>query len=294
MVEGRAGPEGSKAAPFDAAHLRALVIGSAEIGEIVMRAFILRRTAFITEGGAGSVLVGEASDPRLVRLQGFLSRNGHPYAVLNPAADPDAAAIVQRFALHADDLPIVVCPDGTLLKRPTDAQVGVALGITPTLKEGQLFDVAVVGAGPAGLATAVYAASEGLSTIVLDSRAFGGQAGASARIENYLGFPTGISGVALTARAFTQAQKFGAEIAIPLEVSRLECGGDGPRLVLADGRAVQARTVVIASGARYNRPDIPDLGAFEGAGVAYWASPVEAKLCEGEEVALVGAGNSAG
>ena len=294
MVEGRAGPEGCDAAPFDAAHLRALVIGSAEIGEIVMRAFILRRTAFITEGVAGSVLVGEAGDPRLVRLQGFLSRNGHPYTVLNPAADPDAATIVQRFALHADDLPIVVCPDGTLLKRPTDTQVGAALGITPTLRAEQLFDVAVVGAGPAGLATAVYAASEGLSTIVLASRAFGGQAGASARIENYLGFPTGISGVALTARAFTQAQKFGAEIAIPLEVSRLDCGGDGLRLILADGRAVQARIVVIASGARYNRPDIPDLAAFEGAGVAYWASPVEAKLCEGEEVALVGAGNSAG
>ncbi len=294
MVEGRAGPEGCDAVPFDAAHLRALVIGSAEIGEIVMRAFILRRAAFIIEGVAGSVLVGEAGDARLVRLQGFLSRNGHPYTVLDPAVDIDAATIVQRFALHADDLPIVICPDGTLLKRPSDTQVGVSLGITPVLRADQMFDVAVVGAGPAGLATAVYAASEGLSTIVLDSRAFGGQAGASARIENYFGFPTGISGVALTARAFTQAQKFGAEIAIPLEVSRLECGGDGLRLILVDGRAVQARTVVVASGARYHRPDIPDLAGFEGAGVAYWASPVEAKLCEGEEVALVGAGNSAG
>jgi thioredoxin reductase (NADPH) len=163
-----------------------------------------------------------------------------------------------------------------------------------------VYDVAVVGAGPAGLATAVYAASEGLSVLVLDQQAFGGQAGASARIENYLGFPTGISGQALAGRAFNQALKFGAEIAIPLEVARLDCGGperhpaDPLGLHLTDGRAVQARTVVIASGARYRRPDIPNISTFEGAGVSYWASPVEAKLCEGEEVALVGGGNSAG
>ena len=300
MVEGRAGPDGCEAVPFDAPHLRALVIGSADIGEIVMRAFILRRTAFITEGAAGSVLIGRAGDPRLVRLQGFLRRNGHPYTVLDPAADPDAAAIVERFALHAEDLPIAICPNGALLKRPTEAEIGVCLGITPALKEGEVFDVAVVGAGPAGLATAVYAASEGLSTIVLDSRAFGGQAGASSRIENYFGFPTGITGIALTARGFTQAQKFGAEIAIPLEVSHLECGGDARqpgdalRVILTDGQAVQARTVVVASGARYRQPDIPHLAEYEGAGIAYWASPVEAKLCEGEEIALVGAGNSAG
>ena len=295
LVQGRAGPGGCVAAPFDAAHLRALVIGSADIGEIVMRAFILRRTAFITEGGAGSVLVGRASDPRQVRLQGFLRRNGYPVTVFDPATDADAAVIVERFGVHDDELPIIISPDGTLLKRPSESQLGVVLGITPALDEGRVYDTAVVGAGPAGLATAVYAASEGLSTIVLDSRAFGGQAGASARIENYFGFPTGISGIALTARAFTQAQKFGAEIAIPLEVERLECNvGDVHRLVLQDGRTVQASTIVIASGARYRRPDIPNLAAFEDAGVSYWASPVEAKLCEGEEVALVGAGNSAG
>jgi thioredoxin reductase (NADPH) len=176
----------------------------------------------------------------------------------------------------------------------------VCLGITPELDPRTVYDVAVVGAGPAGLATAVYAASEGLSVLVLDQRAFGGQAGASARIENYLGFPTGISGLALTGRAFNQAQKFGAELAIPLEVARLDCDdrerrpGDPLRLELTDGQAVRARTVVVASGARYRRPDIPNLATFEGAGVSYWASPVEAKLCEGEEVALVGGGNSAG
>ncbi|WP_158744192.1 FAD-dependent oxidoreductase [Acidisphaera sp. L21] len=294
LVEGRAGPEGCEVAPFDAVHLRALVIGSAEIGETVMRAFILRRAAYILEGVAGSLLVGTAADPWLVRLQGFLRRNGYPHTVLDPAIDPDAASIVDRFALHAPDLPIALCPDGTLLKRPTDGQIALALGITPALRPEQVYDVAVVGAGPAGLATAVYAASEGLSTIVLDSHAFGGQAGASSRIENYFGFPTGISGVALTARAFTQAQKFGAEIAIPLEVARLDCGNGGLRVVLTDERTVQARTMVIASGVRYRRPNIPKLAEFEGAGIAYWASPVEAKLCEGEEVALVGGGNSAG
>jgi len=194
----------------------------------------------------------------------------------------------------------MICPNGTVLKRPTDAEAGVCLGITPDLDPQTTYDVAVVGAGPAGLATAVYAASEGLSVLVLDQRAFGGQAGASARIENYLGFPTGISGMALAGRAFNQALKFGAEIAIPLEVARLDCGGpelrsgDPLRLDLTDGRTVRARSVVIASGARYRRPDIPNLSTFEGAGVSYWASPVEAKLCEGEEVALVGGGNSAG
>ena len=174
----------------------------------------------------------------------------------------------------------------------------MCLGITPELDPNQVYDVAVVGAGPAGLATAVYGASEGLSVLVLDQRAFGGQAGASARIENYLGFPTGISGQALAGRAFSQAQKFGAEIAIPLEVTRLDCGGGAPsqvfRLDIAGRKAVQARTVVIASGARYRRPDIANLSEFDGAGVSYWASPIEARLCEGEEVALIGGGNSAG
>ena len=194
----------------------------------------------------------------------------------------------------------MVCPNGTILKRPTDAEAGVILGITPELDPKTVFDVAVVGAGPAGLAAAVYGASEGLSVLVLDQRAFGGQAGASARIENYLGFPTGISGMALAGRAFNQALKFGAEIAIPLEVARLDCGtldqeGGGPmRLELTNSSVVRARTVVVATGARYRRPPIPNLSTFEGRGISYWASPVEAKLCEGEEVALVGGGNSAG
>jgi thioredoxin reductase (NADPH) len=300
LASGRAGAEGCVALPFDAAHVRALMIGSAEVGEIVMRAFILRRVGLIELGGAGSVLVGDPASPDLVRLQGFLGRNGYPYMVLDAMSDPDGRAVVERFGALPDELPLMICPNGALLKRPTDAEAGACLGITPELDPDKVYDVAVVGAGPAGLAAAVYAASEGLSVLVLDQRAFGGQAGASARIENYLGFPTGISGMALAGRAFNQALKFGAEIAIPIEAARLDYGepeqspGGLLRLTFTNGGAVRARTVVIASGARYRRPSIPNLSAFEGRGVSYWASPVEAKLCAGEEVALVGGGNSAG
>ena len=204
--------------------------------------------------------------------------------------------MIERLGIHEDELPLLLCPNGTVLRRPTNEEAGRCLGLTPTLDPSRLYDVAVVGAGPAGLATAVYAASEGLSVLVLDQRAVGGQAGASARIENYLGFPTGISGQALAGRAYNQAQKFGTELAIPLEAEKLDCDDrNGPlRLKLSSGDLMQARTVVIASGARYRRPDIPNLATFEGAGISYWASPIEAKLCEGEEIALVGGGNSAG
>jgi thioredoxin reductase (NADPH) len=300
LVVGRAGPQGCTALPFDAPHLRALVIGSADLGEIVMRAFILRRVGLIEDGGAGSILVGRPGSANLVRLQGFLARNGYPYAVLDATDDAKGRAVVERFGVQPADLPLMICPNGTLLKHPSDAEAGACLGITPDLDPEKIYDVAVVGAGPAGLATAVYAASEGLSVLVLDQRAVGGQAGASARIENYLGFPTGISGQALAGRAFNQAQKFGAELALPLEVLRLHCeaGEAQPRLPLqlelADRRRVSARTVVVASGVRYRRPDIPNLAMFEGSGVSYWASPIEGKLCEGQEVALVGGGNSAG
>ena len=300
LAAGRAGPKGATAVPFDAAHVRALVIGSAEIGEIVMRALILRRVGLIELKGSGSVLIGRPGSPEIVRLEGFLTRNGYPTTTLDAAAGGEGRELVERFGVRDHELPLMLCPNGTVLKRPTDAQAAMCLGITPELDPEKVYDVAVVGAGPAGLATAVYAASEGLSVLVLDQRAIGGQAGASARIENYLGFPTGISGQALAGRAFNQAQKFGAEIALPLEVARLDCGDSAEpqdrsvRIELATGVVLRSRVVVIASGARYRRPDILNLAMFEGAGVSYWASPVEAKLCEGEEVALVGAGNSAG
>ncbi len=296
LAAGRAGPAGCTALPFDPAHLRALLIGSADVGEIVMRALILRRVALLESDRAGTILIGRASAPELVRLQGFLSRNGYPQTVLDATHDPEARDLITRLGVHDDELPLLLCPNGTILRRPTEAEAGQCLGLTPTIDPDMVYDVAVVGAGPAGLATAVYAASEGLSVLVIDQSAIGGQAGASARIENYLGFPTGISGQALAGRASSQARKFGAEIAIPIEVEAIECEDSGTplRLRLAGGRSARSRTVVIASGVRYRRPGIAELATFEGAGVSYWASPIEAKLCEDEEVALVGGGNSAG
>ena len=295
LAAGHAGAEGCTALPFDAAHVRALMVGSAEIGEIMMRAFILRRVGLLKSGGVGSILVGEPGTPDLTRLEGFLARNGYPCTVLD-ATEADGRAVVERFGMLPADLPIMLCPNGTVLRHPSNAEAAACLGLIPEIDPNNVYDVAVVGAGPAGLAAAVYAASEGLSVLVLDERAFGGQAGASARIENYLGFPTGISGMALAGRAFNQALKFGVEIAIPLEVARLDCGesNGAMRLELSNGGSARARTVVVASGASYRRPDISNLPIFEGHGISYWASPVEARLCEGEEVALVGGGNSAG
>ena len=209
-------------------------------------------------------------------------------------------SLLARFAATPGELPIAVLPDGTVLKNPTKQELARALGLVATSFRSEPYDVVIVGAGPAGLATAVYGASEGLSVLVLEALAFGGQAGASARIENYLGFPTGVSGQALMGRAFTQAQKFGAEFSLSTEVKRLDCASErsGPDpvhiLELADGRRVRARAVVVATGARYRRPEIPNLAQFEGRGVSYWASPVEARLCRNEDVALLGGGNSAG
>jgi thioredoxin reductase (NADPH) len=294
IAAGRAGADGCTALPFDPAHLRALMVGSADVGEIVMRALILRRVALIEEGGAGTIMIGVPGSPDVVRLQGFLTRSGYPNLVLDATTDLEGRALVERVGILPHELPLVVCPSGALLRKPGEAELAACLGMTPELNPGMEYDVAVVGAGPAGLAAAVYAASEGLSVIVLDERAMGGQAGASARIENYLGFPTGISGQALAGRAFNQALKFGAEIAVPLHVERLDCTRNRLALELSGDRRIEARTVVIASGARYRRPEIPDLATFEGAGVSYWASPIEARLCAGEEVALVGGGNSAG
>jgi thioredoxin reductase (NADPH) len=278
--------------------LRALFIAEAELGERIMRAFILRRVRLLETGAGGPVIVGHADNGDVLRLQGFLRRNGHPHLQLDPQVDADAKTLIERFHVDPGQLPIVLCPGGQLLRNPGETELARCLGLVGPIDPDRVYDVAIVGAGPAGLAAAVYAGSEGLRALVLDGRAFGGQAGASARIENYLGFPTGISGMALMARAYNQAQKFGVEMAIPDEVSALDPGGfarDGRfTLNLANGERASARAVVIASGVRYRRPDAADLAAFEGTSVHYWASPLEGKLCAGQEVALVGAGNSAG
>ena len=217
--------------------------------------------------------------------------------MLNPETDAEAKALIERFQVDPGQLPIVLCPGGQLLRNPGEDELARCVGLVGPIDPNRVYDVAIVGAGPAGLATAVYAASEGLSVLVLDCRSFGGQAGASARIENYLGFPTGITGIALMARAYNQAQKFGAEIAIPDEATALHVptnGGDPFSLQLRSGERVSTRSVVIAAGARYRRPNAAKLDAFEMSSVHYWASPIEAKLCSNQEIALVGAGNSAG
>ena len=274
--------------------LRALLIGEAELGERIMRALILRRVGLLETGAGGPVIVGRPDNGDVLRLEGFLRRNGHPHQTLNPETDAGAKALIERFHVDASQMPIVLCPGGQLLRNPGEIELARCIGLVGPLDPDRLHDVVVVGAGPAGLATAVYAASEGLSVVVLDCRAFGGQAGASARIENYLGFPTGISGIALMARAYNQAQKFGAEMAIPLEAKSLGADGDGFMLALGGDERVRARAVVLACGAEYRRLDVENLDAFESSSVHYWASPLEAKLCADQEVALVGAGNSAG
>ncbi|MFO1143894.1 MAG: FAD-dependent oxidoreductase [Amaricoccus sp.] len=295
LVDGQAeGPVEALLIP--PAGLRALLVAEADLGERITRALILRRVQLIQSGLGGPLIIGDAGDADVIRIATFLRRSGHPYRIADPVGDEAAAGLLSHCTSGAGGLPVVVTTRGTALHNPSIADLARALGLTGRAPGRVLYDVAVVGAGPAGLSAAVYAASEGLSVVVLDAQGYGGQAGASARIENYLGFPTGITGQALTGRAFVQAEKFGAEIIYPAAVSELVClGPAGPyRLDLADGVAVTARSVVIASGARYRRPALAGIERFEGRGVWYWASPMEARLCAGAEVALVGGGNSAG
>jgi thioredoxin reductase (NADPH) len=278
--------------------LRAALIAEAVLGEKIMRALILRRVGLIESGAGGPILVGSASSPDVARLASFLTRNGIPHLVLDPATDAEARLIVERYSPAPEELPLALCPDGSISRNPAESALARCIGMLDADGEDRVYDVAIVGAGPAGLSAAVYAASEGLAVVVLDARAFGGQAGASARIENYLGFPTGISGQALAGRAFTQAQKFGARMEIPAEVVDIDCrrcaAANALALDLADGTVIRSRTVVVASGVRYRRPDYPRLPELEGRGIWYWASPIEAKVCAGQEVVLVGGGNSAG
>ncbi len=231
----------------------------------------------------------------MIRLQGFLTRNGYPHHLLDPARDPEATEVIARYADIAGGLASGGLSGRLGARQSVGGRPLRQIGLTAPSRSNFVYDVAVVGAGPAGLSTAVYACSEGLSVAVLDGRAFGGQAGASARIENYFGFPTGISGQALTARAFVQAQKFGADIMIPVAVTTLDCSRPNGAFVLETegGDRIRARTIVVASGARYRHPMIADIARFEGRGIWYWASQIEARLCAGEEIVLVGGGNSA-
>src|SRR6185436_370157 len=250
--------------------LRDVLIGEAELGEHIMRALILRRVGLIEEHAGGPIIVGPAENSDVLRLQGFLERNAHPHKILDPEKDAEARALLERFHLESYQLPIVLCPAGELLRNPSERELAKCIGIVKPIDETKIYDATIVGAGPAGLAAAVYAASEGLSVLVLDCRAFGGQAGASARIENYLGFPTGITGMALMARAYNQAQKFGAEIAIPDEAQLLlDPDSNGFKVRLGNHEMVSARSIVLACGARYRRLDLANLSDFEGSCVHY-------------------------
>jgi thioredoxin reductase (NADPH) len=286
-----------KALVFSPDRMRALLIAEAELGERLMRALILRRTQMLQSGVGGPVIIGRSENGDVLRLEGFLARNATPRMMLDPDTDPEARALIDRFHVDPGQLPLVVCPGGQVLRNPSETDLARCIGLVGPIDPNRLYDVAIVGAGPAGLATSVYAASEGLSVLMLDSRSFGGQAGASARIENYLGFPTGISGMALMARAYNQAHKFGVETAIPNEVIGIAASDDYAApfvLKLASGERVSTRSVVIASGVNYRRLAVENLDAYEGASVHYWASQIEARLCADQEVVVVGAGNSAG
>lgn len=281
----------------DRERLRSLIVVEAELGQRVMRALVLRRAALVTAAASGPVLLGRQDSAIVARLQNFLRRNAQPHHLVDSATDLPTAKLLTEYGVGVDQV-LVCCPNGSMLIDPSEAELARCVGMLDSHQRDKLFDVAIVGAGPAGLSAAVYAASEGLDVVMLDARSFGGRAGASARIENYFGFPTGVSGEALTGRGYAQAQKFGADMLIPARVSMLECDGAATSgelaLLLTDGRAIRTRTVVIATGATYKRPAIDGLQAFEGRGVWYWASPVEGNLCRGLEVALVGGGNSAG
>src|SRR5438093_176565 len=274
--------------------LRALLVAEAALGEEIMRALILRRVGLIEMGAGGPVLIGAPSSPGMARLRNFLARNGIPHLVFDPASDPDAHAFIERYAPRPEDMPLVACPDGSVLRNPGENELARCIGMLDAADAERVHDVAVVGAGRAGLGTAVYAASEGLSVLVVDALSFGGQAGASARIENYLGFPTGISGQALAGRAYTQAQKFGAQMIIAKGAKRLVCDRKPYAIEMDGDTRVPARTIIIATGAEYRVPTIQNLSEFKGVGVYYGATFMEAQLCRGEEVVVMGGGNSAG
>ena len=276
------------------ADFRRLVSTEADIGEIVMRAFILRRVGLIRHVHGGVVVVGSAHTADTLRLVQFLSRNAYPHRLVDTEHDAGGDGFLDCFSLAAADLPVVIAPGHRVLRKPSLAQLADDLGLTETFDHAQVFDLAVVGAGPAGLAAAVYGASEGLQTIVVESLAPGGQAGTSSKIENYLGFPTGISGQALAGRAQVQAQKFGARLALSRAVVGLDCDAAPYTLELEDGQSIRARAIVVATGARYRKLDVAGYERFEGAGIYYAATAMEADLCADEEIVVVGGGNSAG
>ena len=274
--------------------LLALVQTDSQLGEIIMRAFILRRVELIAHGLGDVVLLGSNHCSGTLRVKEFLTRNSHPYSYIDLDRDADVQVLLDRFHVTAGDVPVLICRGETVLRNPTNQQIASCLGFNDAIEHTHIRDVVIVGAGPAGLAAAVYAASEGLDVLVLETNSPGGQAGSSSKIENYLGFPTGISGQALAGRAYTQAQKFGAQVMIAKDAKSLVCDRTPYVIETDDDVRVLARTVIIATGAAYRKPPIENLLQFENAGVYYGATFMEAQLCRGEEAVVVGGGNSAG
>src|SRR5215471_12933444 len=274
--------------------MHALIQSDAEMSEVLMTAFLARRIAMVERGIGDVLLIGSGQSTATYRIKEFLTRNGHPFKYLNTDRDGDVQDLLNRFGVDGGELPVLICRGGTVLKHPGNQAIAECLGFNERIDQAQQRDVVIVGAGPAGLAAAVYAASEGLDALVIEASSPGGQAGSSSRIENYLGFPTGISGRELAERAYAQAQKFGAEVMIAKGAAELACERNAYGVRLDDGVTIPARTVVIATGARYRMPSLANLSQFEGAGVYYSATFMEAQLCGGDEVIVVGGGNSAG
>jgi thioredoxin reductase (NADPH) len=282
-----------KVIELDRQHMLALMQTDAELGDIMMRAFIFRRVELVAAGMGDVVLIGSTHSVGTLRIKEFLTRNGYPYSYIDLDHDPAVQNLLDTFRFHANEIPVVICRGQVVLRNPADQQIADCLGFNDAIEQTHVRDVVIIGAGPSGLAAAVYGASEGLGVLVLETSSPGGQAGSSSRIENYLGFPTGISGGELAARAYNQAQKFGAEILIG-KGTRLVCDRKPYIVELENGARIPARTVVVATGAEYRRPPCKNLARFEGAGVYYAATFVEAQLCAGEEVIVIGGGNSAG
>jgi thioredoxin reductase (NADPH) len=293
LVRGRVAQDG-ELIEVDREHLREMVQRDFELSEILMRAFILRRVGLISAGASTLVLIGSRHSASTMTLRAFLTRNAQPFTYEDVETDPAVQDLLDRFQVSVDEVPVVICAGGRVFRNPSVESLAKEIGLSFDLDAAKVRDVVIVGAGPAGLAAAVYAASEGLDVLVLEATAPGGQAGTSSRIENYLGFPTGISGQDLAGRAFTQAEKFGATLAIGRRAARLDCDSKPYKVILEDGEVVHSRALIIATGVKYRKPPLPDLARFESTGIFYSATHLEAQLCENESVIVVGGGNSAG
>jgi thioredoxin reductase (NADPH) len=286
--------EAGEVIQLDREQLLALIQTDAELSEILMRAFVLRRLELIARHLGDVVVIGSGHSAGTLRVKEFLTRNGHPFQYIDLDRDREAQELLDRFHIGVGDIPVLICRGDAVLRNPTNSRIADCLGFNEEIDDTRVSDLLIVGAGPAGLAAAVYGASEGLDVLVLESNVPGGQAGSSSRIENYLGFPTGISGLDLTGRAHAQALKFGAHVIVAKGATRLACDGQRYTVEIDDGLRIHSRAVIIASGAEYRKPTLANLSTFEGAGVYYAATPMESQLCAGEDVAVVGGGNSAG